>query len=84
MNVVFSEIRRIFPDEYIHLGGNEIDTTCWESNPQIQNYLAVNGLDSSDLPYLYLERFSADIEKFGWKQMVWQEVSVFSFFFFAI
>ena len=80
MNVVFSEIRSIFPDEYIHLGGNEVDTACWESNLQIQSYLTVNGLDSSDLSYMYLERFSGDIERLGWKQIVAQEVSFIGYF----
>lgn len=29
----------IFPDNFIHLGGDEVDTTCWTSNPRIQEWL---------------------------------------------
>ncbi|XP_011292114.2 beta-hexosaminidase subunit beta [Musca domestica] len=69
----FSEIRNLFPDKYLHLGVDEVNPSCWESNSQIQNYLASNGLDNGDIPYLYLERFSANITSLGWKQMAWQE-----------
>lgn len=75
-NVLFcSEIRSLFPDEYLHLGVDEVASACWESNPQIQSYLAAKGLENVDLPYMYLERFTANMSTLGWKQMVWQEVN---------
>ncbi|XP_065357958.1 beta-hexosaminidase subunit beta-like [Calliphora vicina] len=70
---LFSELRDLFLDEYLHLGVDEVDSACWESNPQIQSYLASKDLDNGDLSYMFLERFTANISSLGWKQMVWQE-----------
>ncbi|XP_039951244.1 beta-hexosaminidase subunit beta-like [Bactrocera tryoni] len=72
----FSEIKSLFPDKFLHLGVDEVDSACWESNTDIQAYLKAHGLDNGDLPYLYLERFSANISTKGWKQMVWQEAMI--------
>uniref|UniRef100_A0A1I8P0N9 Beta-hexosaminidase n=2 Tax=Stomoxys calcitrans TaxID=35570 RepID=A0A1I8P0N9_STOCA len=73
LNKFFSEIRNLFPDRYLHLGVDEVNPSCWEGNSEIQKYLTSKKLDNGVLPYLYLERFTADISTLGWKQMVWQE-----------
>ncbi|XP_067622184.1 beta-hexosaminidase subunit beta-like [Eurosta solidaginis] len=76
LNKFFKEIKTIFPDKYLHLGGDEVASGCWESNASIQAYLKAHGMDNGDLTYLYLERLSANISAMGWKQMVWQEAMI--------
>ncbi|XP_017467587.1 PREDICTED: beta-hexosaminidase subunit beta-like [Rhagoletis zephyria] len=77
---LFREIKTLFPDKYLHLGIDEVDSACWETNADIQAYLKAHGLDDGDLSYLYLERFSANISAMGWKQMVWQEAMTENFY----
>lgn len=37
MKSFFNEVLSVFPDKFIHLGGDEIDawTSCWLSNPKV-------------------------------------------------
>ncbi|XP_045194091.2 beta-hexosaminidase subunit alpha-like [Mercenaria mercenaria] len=43
MAKLFSEIYSVFPDTFVHLGGDELVSTCWATNPQITSYLQTNG-----------------------------------------
>ncbi|KAL7057592.1 hypothetical protein AAHC03_016621 [Spirometra sp. Aus1] len=43
----FTELVQVFPDLYIHLGFDEFELGCWDSNPRIQNYMRMNNIDSS-------------------------------------
>lgn len=37
---VFADIQNYFPDEYIHLGGDEVDSACWDQRPSIKQWMA--------------------------------------------
>ena len=34
----------LFPDQYFHVGGDEISGADWRANPQIQDFMKANGL----------------------------------------
>ena len=35
----YSEIALRFPDLYMHIGGDEVNTQCWASNPKIKQFM---------------------------------------------
>uniref|UniRef100_A0A8C2F6D8 Beta-hexosaminidase n=1 Tax=Cyprinus carpio TaxID=7962 RepID=A0A8C2F6D8_CYPCA len=90
MTQFFKEISTVFPDAYIHLGGDEVDFRCWESNPDIQKFMAQQGFgtDYSKLESFYIQRTQSVILYYSSLEnrlldivaatkkgyMVWQEV----------
>ena len=71
------QVSNVFPEEYMHLGGDEVDFTCWESNPQIQDWLQKSNSrykNGTTLHTYYLKRLVGIIDKLNKKYVVWQDV----------
>jgi N-acetyl-beta-hexosaminidase len=32
---LFADVTVLFPDEYLHLGHDEVDCRCWEKTPKV-------------------------------------------------
>lgn len=74
----FWEVTNRFPDRYIHLGADEVDVTCWQSNPQISVFMEQLGIsgDYRKLEEYYITRLFEIIDSLPTdnRYLVWQDV----------
>ncbi|HDR2893169.1 TPA: beta-N-acetylhexosaminidase [Enterobacter asburiae] len=70
-----SELVAIFPDPYLHIGGDEVDDTQWKENAAIQKFMRDNTLADSHALQAYFNRKLETILEKHHRQMVgWDEI----------
>lgn len=70
-----SELAAIFPDPYLHIGGDEVDDTQWKQNTTIQKFMRDNKLADSHALQAYFNRKLETILEKHHRQMVgWDEI----------
>ncbi len=70
------EARSVFPDQYIHLGGDEVDyLACWNTSATIRGWMTQHNItDPVDLQAYYESRLVQIVNKLGIQGIYWQEV----------
>jgi hexosaminidase len=64
----------VFKDNFFHLGGDEVDTSCWSKTPAIAAWLAAQGMSADD-GYAYFAKRAAEIAiKYEHRPIQWSEV----------
>ncbi|XP_034144346.1 beta-hexosaminidase subunit alpha isoform X1 [Esox lucius] len=73
---LFKEVASVFPDPYIHLGGDEVDFTCWKSNPEVRGFMQKMGFgtDYTKLESYYMENIINLTKTLNKTSIVWQDV----------
>lgn len=66
------EMGTLFPDRYVHLGGDEVEGTRWREDPEIRAYMEDRGLqDAAALQVHFLERLAGILSEQGKEPVVW-------------
>lgn len=72
---LIAEMTALFPDEYFHIGGDEVTPKQWSTNPLIQEFMYKNGLrTASDLQGRFNARMAQILKKHGRKMVGWDEI----------
>jgi hexosaminidase len=71
----FGEMAALFPDAYLHIGGDENEGKQWDSNPQIQAFMKQKGIkDNHALQSYFNQRLLPILKKHGKRMMGWDEI----------
>ncbi|WP_266202409.1 beta-N-acetylhexosaminidase [Pontibacter kalidii] len=72
---VLDEVRAIFPAEYIHIGGDEVDKSYWKKCPRCQARMAAEGLENEEeLQSYFIRRMEKYLLAHNKKLLGWDEI----------
>jgi len=75
MDKFVEEMGKLFPDQYFHIGGDEVDGKYWDSNPKIQEFKQKHGLKTNaDLQAYYNEHLEKILAKHHKIMVGWDEI----------
>ena len=71
----FTEMAGLFPDEYFHIGGDEVKPDHWKNNPDIQKFMKNNKInDEHELQAYFNKRILKILQKNKKKMVGWDEI----------
>jgi hexosaminidase len=69
------EMAALFPDAYMHIGGDENEGKQWDRNPQIQAFMKAKGIkDNHALQAYFNQQVLKILQKHGKKMIGWEEI----------
>jgi hexosaminidase len=69
------EMAKLFPDQYFHIGGDEVNGKEWDANPRIQEYKKSHNLKSNEeLQSVFSQRVQKIVAKHGKSAIGWDEI----------
>jgi hexosaminidase len=75
INTLVEEMGRIFPDEYFHIGGDEVQGKAWLKNPKIAEFMKKKGLTTAaQLQAYFNQRLEVILKKHDKKMIGWDEI----------
>lgn len=75
LDVFLGEMAQLFPDAYMHIGGDENEGKQWDRNPQIQAFMKKKGIkDNHALQTYFNQRLLQILKKHGKRMMGWDEI----------
>jgi len=64
----------LFPDNFVHLGGDEVDTSCWTNTPHVAQWLASHNMTTEDAYMYFVEQAHNNVIAAGRAPVNWEEV----------
>ena len=75
LDAFLGEMAALFPDPYLHIGGDENNGKQWDANPAIQAFMKKQGMaDNHALQAHFNQRLHAILKKHGKRMIGWDEI----------
>ena len=75
IDTLVGEVAAIFPDPYLHIGGDEVDASQWEHSESIRQFMQQKGLkDSHALQAYFNQRVEKILQKHQRQMIGWDEI----------
>ncbi|HEY0868605.1 MAG TPA: beta-N-acetylhexosaminidase, partial [Fimbriimonas sp.] len=72
---VLDEVMELFPSQFIHVGGDEVDKGPWKNDPRTQELLRQRGLkDENELQSWFIRQMDAYLDSKGRRLVGWDEI----------
>ena len=77
LNDFFAEMAKLFPDQYFHIGGDEVNGKQWDANPKIQEFMKSHNIKNNEgLQAYFSQRIQELVVKHGKTPVGWDEILV--------
>ncbi|XP_047042604.1 beta-hexosaminidase 3-like [Lolium rigidum] len=70
---ILSDFSKVFKFKFVHLGGDEVNTSCWTTTPRIKTWLLQHGMNESDAYRYFVLRAQQIAIKHGYDIINWEE-----------
>jgi hexosaminidase len=75
LDAFIGEMAGLFPDQFFHIGGDEVNGKQWNANPQIQRFMHAHQLkNNADLQAYFNTRVQKLVAKHGKTMEGWDEI----------
>ena len=68
-----AELAALSPDAFLHLGGDEVDNTCWELDGATKEWAQANGLAVGEIYGYFVQRMNAVARALGRSPLRWED-----------
>jgi hexosaminidase len=70
-----AEMVKLFPDDYFHIGGDEVDPKLWTSQPHIRDYMTQHRMGTAaQLQAYFNQRAQKILARYGKRMVGWDEI----------
>lgn len=75
LDAFIGEMAALFPDRYMHIGGDEVEPRYWNQSETVQRFMKENGMkDSHDLQAWFNFRMQKILARHGKTMVGWEEI----------
>ncbi len=75
LDTFMGEMATLFPDQYLHIGGDEVNPKYWSESASVQRFMKEKGMeDTHDLQAYFNLRMHKILKKHGKLMVGWEEI----------